>query len=460
MIEQAMRVGPSRAVSGRRDHIKKSAGLLVCALALLPTGALADCTDSNFCTRYGTGALVSNTTGIVNTAIGYGALFSNTTGYANTASGRDALYTNTTGGFNTASGVQALFFNDGWANTASGYQALHKNTTGSENTASGFGALLYNTTGSYNTASGYRALFNNTTGNENTASGRDALNFNTSGDANTASGALALRNNATGSYNTASGKEALYYNTTGVGNVAIGYRALYVNATGNDNIAIGNNAGSLPQTGVNNIHIGHAGGIGETRVIRLGHQGTQLKTFIAGIRGSTVSGATVVVNSFGRLGVVSSSRNYKESIQPMADASAALMKLQPVTFRYKEADERGEKPLQFGLIAEEVAAVIPELVVRNEQGHPETVAYHVLPSLLLNEYQKQQVKLAQLTRETAQLRKALAARDKELADISAQADQDHAKVVAMSADMQALRQVTQQLMAAIPNATTVGVTAP
>jgi len=210
----------------------------------------------------------------------------------------------------------------------------------------------------------------------------------------------------------------------------------------------------------------------------LGVQGTQLKTYIAGIRGSTVSGAAVVVDGTGRLGVVSSSRNYKESIQPMAEASAALMKLQPVTFRYKEADERGEKPLQFGLIAEDVAAVMPELVVRDAQGHPETVAYHVLPTLLLNEYQKQQLTLsdvesriaretAQLTHETAQLREALAARDKELADLSARAArdsaraaQDHAEVIAMRAEMQALRQVTQQLMAAIPNATTVGVAGP
>lgn len=148
----------------------------------------------------------------------------------------------------------------------------------------------------------------------------------------------------------------------------------------------------------------------------------------------------------------------------MADASAALMKLQPVTFRYKEADEKGENPLQFGLIAEDVAAVMPELVVRDAQGHPETVAYHMLPSLLLNEYQKQQLMLsgveARISRETAQLRDALAARDKELADLSARAEQDHARVVAMSAEMQALRQVTQQLMAAMPNATTVGVAEP
>lgn len=134
----------------------------------------------------------------------------------------------------------------------------------------------------------------------------------------------------------------------------------------------------------------------------------------------------------------------------MADASAALMKLKPVTFRYKEADAQGHKPMQFGLVAEEVAEVLPELVVRDEQGQPETVAYHVLPSLLLNEYQKQQAKLADVearsNQELAQLRDAVAARDKELA--------------AMHTEMKALRLVTQQLLATMPNATTVGMTEP
>ena len=242
-------------------------------------------------------------------------------------------------------------------------------------------------------------------------------------------------------------------------NVAVGTGALKKNTTGSDNIALGNSAGSIPVTGVNNIHSGHAGVAGETKVIRLGRQGTQLKTFIAGIRGAPVSGAAVVVSSTGQLGVVSSSRRYKENIQPMADASAALMKL---------------KPVQFGLIAEEVADVLPELVVRDDNGQPETVAYHVLPSLLLNEYQKQQVKLADVatraeqdhakmledhaklvdvTAREAQLRDALAARDKELAAMRGDHDKEFA---AMHTEMKALRQVTQQLMAAMPKAATVG----
>ena len=121
------------------------------------------------------------------------------------------------------------------------------------------------------------------------------------------------------------------------------------------------------------------------------------KTFVAGIRGTTVSGAAVVVSSSGQLGVQSSSRRVKQGIAPMADASAALMQLRPVTFRYEDADEDGDKPVQFGLIAEEVAEVLSELVVRDEHGQPETVAYHLLPSLLLNEYRNQQVTLAEVS---------------------------------------------------------------
>ena len=374
MLHLTKRIEDTSTASAPSKHLRKSAGALVCALAVLPMNALALCDDSLFCTAIGTGALSSN-------------------------------------------------------------------TTGSNNTASGHEALYFNTTGSSNTASGHEALNSNTTGNNNTASGLQALNSNT-----------------TGNNNTASGTAALLANTVGLRNVAVGNGALKANTTGSDNIALGNFAGSAPVTGVNNIHIGHAGVAGETRIIRVGRQGTQLKTFIAGIRGVPVSGAAVVVSSTGQLGVVSSSRRYKENIQPMADASVALMKLKPVTFRYKEADEQGQKPVQFGLIAEEVAEVLPELVVRDDKGQPETVAYHVLPSLLLNEYQKQQVKLADVTakltdftarearssQELAQLRDGLAARDKEL--------------VAMRAEMKALRQVTQQLMATMPNATTVGMT--
>ena len=418
MLHLTKRIEDTSTASAPSKHLRMSAGGLVCALAVLPMNALALCDDSLFCTALGTDALRSNTTG-----------------HSNTASGAEALFSNTEGSSNTASGVSAL----------------GSNTTGNSNTASGVAALRSNTEGNSNTASGVFALRSNTTGNFNTASGIEAL-----------------RENTTGSANTATGFRALAANTTGERNVGFGPSTLLRNSTGSHNIALGNSAGAFPTVGVNNIHIGHAGVASDTKLIRIGRQGTQRKTFIAGIRGTTVSGAAVVVSRSGQLGVQSSSRRFKQDIAPMGDVSAALMNLKPVTFQYKEADESGNKPVQFGLIAEEVAEVLPELVVRDGQGQPETVAYHVLPRLLLNEYQKQQVKLADVetraNQELAQLRDALAARDKELAAMRVGHDTelaamraDHDKeLAAMHTEMKALRQVTQQLMAAMPNATTVG----
>ena len=221
-----------------------------------------------------------------------------------------------------ASPISALALcDDSLLCTAIGTGALFFNTTGSNNTASGFGALFSNSTGFDNTASGFQALFSNTTGTDNTANGSAALTFNTTGGSNTANGIGALYSNTTGSNNTAIGRDALVASTKGLRNVAVGNGALKKNTTGSDDVALGNNAGSIPMKGVNNIHIGHAGVLGDTRLIRIGRQGTQLKTFIAGIRGAPVSGATVVVSGTGQLGVVSSSRRYKENIQPMADAS-------------------------------------------------------------------------------------------------------------------------------------------
>jgi hypothetical protein len=184
-------------------------------------------------------------------------------------------------------------------------------------------------------------------------------------------------------------------NTTGSDNVAVGLGALAQNTTGSNNVGVGYQGGESLTTGSNNIDIGAAGVAGESDIIRIGTTGTQTKTFIAGVDGVTTGlpGAAVLVDANGQLGTVSSSRRYKEDIQPMADASERLLKLRPVKFRYKKSDAKGEKPIQYGLIAEEVAEVFPELVVPNLKGDPETVAYHILPALLLNEYQKEHEQL-------------------------------------------------------------------
>ena len=360
-------------------------------------------------TALGYQTLFSDTTGNFNTATGSLALFSNTTGSNNTANGLQALYSNTTGSFNTANGNGALVFNTtGSNNTANGRQALFHNTTGSQNSANGSGALFSNTTGSVSTANGYQSLYSNTTGVQNTANGFQALFSNTDGYANTANGYQALYSNTTGAYNTANGVYALPANTTGNNNTANGYLALFRNTTGshntangqdalsgnttgNDNIAVGYQAGDGLTTGNDNIDIGSGstGGAGEANTIRIGRGGFQTTTYIAGIFGATASGGTAVyVNSSGQLGTVTSSARFKQDIHSMDKASEAILALKPVTFRYKRELDPAGIP-QFGLVAEEVAEVDPDLVVRDAEGKPYTVRYEAVNAMLLNEFLKE-----------------------------------------------------------------------
>jgi len=368
---------------------------LTVASLTISSVATAACVDPNTC--YGSFVLDSNTSGTYNSGFGYAALTSNTTGFQNTASGHGALYQNTTGYSNTASGAFALRFNTtGYDNTASGVSALYSNTTGASNTASGASALTSNTTGYYNAASGASALFSNTTGYENTASGVGALYQNTTGYYNTASGESALNSNTTGNRNTADGAYAL------------------VNATGHRNVALGYNAGYAITTGVDNIMIG-AGQKGkaiDTGVIRIGIDTFQKKAFIAGIRGvatGLANAVPVVIDANGQLGTISSSRRVKEDIRPMGSASERLLELRPVTFRYKQPNEDGSQPVQFGLVAEEVAQVFPELVVYGGDGEPETVSYHLLATLLLNEFQKERSAAQAQATELARLKEQMAA---------------------------------------------------
>jgi len=291
-----------------------------------------------------------------------------------------------------------------WAqNTAFGSDALSHNTTGADDSAFGASALFSNTSGSGNTAIGWDALFFNATGRFNTATGVAALEGNAAGMGNTATGISALANNGDGNQNTATGWNSLYFNS-GSDNTAIGAYALQDNTTGQNNIGVGIEAGLYLTTGSNNIDIGNQGTAGDASTIRIGTAGTQTAAYIAGIFGTTVTGGcAVVVENTGRLGCVSSSARYKSDVRAMGDASERLMKLRPVTFRYK-ADETGAQ--QYGLIAEEVEKVYPELVIHGADGQVETVAYQMLPTMLLNEIQNQ---ARQLEQKDAQIA-ALAAR--------------------------------------------------
>ena len=279
------------------------------------------------------------------------------------------------------------------------------------NTRYGSDALASNTTGSLNTAHGYRALYRNTDGSENTAQGHIALSHNTTGSSNTAHGDRALYSNTGGSENTAQGNSALKYNTTGVENTAQGHIALYNNTTGSSNIALGSHAGQNLTTGNFNIAIGNDGVAGEANTTRLGTSGRQNRTFVSGIRGvapGIPDAVSVVIDSQGQLGTVSSSGRYKQDIADMGQASNRLLQLRPVKFRYKKPYENSDKPLEFGLIAEEVANVFPELVVLNEDNQPETVKYRLLSSLLLNELQKQNTSLKRQEGEVAKLKAQVA----------------------------------------------------
>jgi hypothetical protein len=349
----------------------------------------------------GSGALFSNTTATDNAAEGYEALHSATTGYENTGRGFQALFRNVTGSDNGAEGFQALASNTtGNTNTANGFEALFSNTIASDSTASGSGALFSSTTGRENTASGYQALYSNTTGSYNTASGEDVLFSNTTGSENTAIGQEALQRNITGSDNTASGYAAMALNASGSQDTAIGNSALGANSSGNNNIAIGYNAASSVSGGnSNNIHIGSVGSSGDSGAIRIGTSGTQNSFFVAGVSGVTTGdndAIPLLVDSNGQLGTVSSSRRFKEDIQDMGGASDGLLHLRPVTFRYQKPFDNGSKPTQYGLIAEEVAEVYPDLVVHLPDGRVETVKYQVLDPMLLNEVQHQQAEIQAL----------------------------------------------------------------
>jgi hypothetical protein len=332
-----------------------------------------------------------------NTAEGTSALLNVTSGHYNTAVGWLSLESTITGSWNTAVGAATLLANTGDDNTAIGAGALFRNTTGTDNTATGLGALFDNTQGYQNTADGVNALGNNFA-YQNTAVGVNALLGNTYGTSNTAVGVDALLANLDGSYNTAVGYRALHSlngNFTGF-NTAVGDFALYNDTSGGGNVGLGNNAGLSVTTANNVICIGS------------GIQGENVSDscYIGNIFGQNSFESTgVFVNSAGKLGTNPSSRRFKEDIKPMHKASEAVLALKPVTFHYK-ADSKATA--QFGLIAEEVAKVNPDLVVRDKEGKPYTVRYDQVNAMLLNEFLKEHKKLEEQQVTIAQLRSAVA----------------------------------------------------
>jgi hypothetical protein len=341
--------------------------------------ALFRLTTGTYNTAIGLFSLETNTIGNFNTALGAGALLLNT-GDQNTGTGTGALLNSTTGGYNTANGTFALFNNiDGAANTATGASALFSNTSGEENTADGGNALLHNVDGIGNTAAGFDALYNNVHGSGNTGIGRSALS-NTIADGNTAVGFGSLTSNNSGASNTAIGINALGANTTGANNTAIGAGALGNNTAGNNNIALGAGAGSSVVTASDTICIGIVG-VDVTDGCYIGH------VFEEPLDPDNLP---MAIEVHGKVGTLPSSRRFKDNIKPMDKTSEAILALKPVTFHYKNDTKRSPR---FGLIAEQVAEVDPNLVARDKEGKPYSVRYEQVNAMLLNEFLKEHHKV-------------------------------------------------------------------
>ena len=411
---------------------------------------------SNYTTAEGCNALAGLGAGAGNTGLGWYALFSDSSGSFNTGVGGGALVDNTTGSSNTAVGAAALLLN----------------TTGSECTAVGTDALVNNTVDD-NTATGAFALFANTTGGTletsvlgfdlgpNTAIGSHALEMNVDGSANTAVGYNALQSQVTGltglgdphvAANTAVGFEALA-NVTGSAagdnglNTALGYQALFDLTDGFANTALGPFAGSGLTSGDGNIFIGY--GQGPTSATESNH------TYIGNINSTNVSGGstdTVTINlTTGLLGHLTSSRRYKEDIKPMNKASETLYRLKPVTYRYKKEIDKTQSRA-FGLIAEEVAEVNPDLVAHNAQGQPESVHYEMVNAMLLNEFFKEHKKGEQQDRKIAEQEATIA--QLRLADAE-QRKAISALTVALKEQGAQIQKVSEQLAVSRPTAQTV-----
>ena len=278
-----------------------------------------------------------------------------------------------------------------------------------------------NNSGSSVTFSGSSSTltFNVTDANTNTVIGNSS-NAHTSHNSVLYGSGIAFGGTLTGNDNIAVGNNIMQVATTaafnvflghgsGAGvttagkNVGIGYSSLGNGTlTGSYNCALGYNSGTNYATSeADNILINNAGTASESNALHIGAgTGTgnqQLnKAFISGIYGiTTTSGttSTVLVSDGDQLGTVSSSARFKRDIQDMKDQSSSVMRLRPVTFHYKKHVD-GIK--QFGLIAEEVNEIMPEIVNLDEEGLPFSVRYHDIPIMLLNEMQKMADRIAYL----------------------------------------------------------------
>jgi len=286
-----------------------------------------------------------------------------------------------------------------------------------------------------NTAVGTSALNAKSHGSHNTATGDRSLEVNT-GSFNVGVGDSTLTENSSGEFNIAAGTYALSSNTTGPANTAVGYQALYENTTGGNNIALGNGAGGNLRTGSNNIDIGNPGAENDTDTIKIGVSGTQTATYMAGISTTRVTGAPVYVTAAGQLGVLASSERYKTDIATLKNSTEKLARLRPVSFHLK-SEPSGL--VQYGLIAEEVDKVFPELVIRDDKGEVQGVRYDELAPMLLNVMQQQQIMIESQSKHAA-------SQDAAIRDLKRE---EQLKSAAQAAEIDQLKQQLADIRAAL-----------
>lgn len=329
----------------------------------------------------GTGSLYQNTTGVNNIGIGYVALESNTEGSTNVAIGSYALQNNT-GSVNIGIGSSTLVSNTGTDNIAIGNLAQTSTTSGQDNIGIGSNALSGITIGNRNIGIGTNAGAELQGAQDCIGIGYLSSQFTTAGP-NIAIGTSSLRSNTTGTNNLALGYNSLNYATTGSGNTGIGHQ-VFLAGNGNNNVGIGYEAGlNYNGTESNNILINNQGVNGENNTIRIGT--SQSACYISGIHGvrTITTAIPVLIDSSGQLGTASSSRRYKENITPLEKVTEKISKLQPVNFKYIDGQD-----IEYGLIAEEVEKIFPDLVIFKE-GKPESIKYQNLPPILLAGLQDQ-----------------------------------------------------------------------
>ena len=399
--------------------------IALCWFALSPPLKAQDCPST--CPGGGNTGLGVNAlnsvipgTGINNTAAGANALSSNTTGTYNVGIGSGALANNTTGDFNMAIGAEALNQNNGTFNLAIGFRVGYLNTTGRHLTGIGAAAMRNNTTGEFNTAIGADALRQNATSGLNVAVGDSALaSFNDNVDGgNAALGSIALTDLATGIQNTAVGRRALEFSTSGSNNTALGWRAGDNVTTASGVVCIGANV-----QGANDE---------DNRTFVRNLTNNQVQTF----NPPTVRYVTSRTAD-GRLGVTSvvSSRRYKYDIKPMEKVSEAILKLKPVTFHLKKEVDTSGLP-GFGLIAEDVEDINPDLVYHDEKGRPESVRYDAVNALLLNEFLKEHKKVEEQQASITDLKSTVAVQQKEMQVLTAQLKEQAAQIQKVSAKLE------------------------